>query len=466
MLAPDSRRWANLMVDCGWQREQARERLRAMDAELALTRKLRFGQSSSRPQSFDLVLNADTLMGEQMANVVESAARGKGLAEAALLSAAAEAQVQFEVRLKLARYGVVLPERVAVERKEFGHPSEEVFANLLDFYRIAWHYEPRSFALQWDKDGKVLEAFTPDFYLPEFDLYVELTTMKQAHVTQEEPQDPAAACDLSPRQHPDLLSEGRAGPGHEIRAAGAPGPMNGPPIERILFTEEQIEQRIREVAAEIALDYAGRQVKLIGVLKGSVFFLTALARELAVPSKIDFLAISSFANQGGGPGTVRIAKDLEDSIEGENVILVEDIVDTGFTARYLVQNLAGRAPRSLAICTLLDRTSRRIVQVPVNYRCFEIPDRFVVGFRAGLPAAVPRPEIYRGIGRGVTRPRVLAAPAWGRLLIAFPNPMRKTWTALSASSAWGAPWGSAWRRTRRKIPELGDRRRFYLSRCR
>jgi hypoxanthine phosphoribosyltransferase len=110
-----------------------------------------------------------------------------------------------------------------------------------------------------------------------------------------------------------------------------------------------------------------------------------------VPSKIDFLAISSFANQGGGPGTVRIAKDLEDSIEGENVILVEDIVDTGFTARYLVQNLAGRAPRSLAICTLLDRTSRRIVQVPVNYRCFEIPDRFVVGF--GLDYR----QLYRGL---------------------------------------------------------------------
>ena len=106
--------------------------------------------------------------------------------------------------------------------------------------------------------------------------------------------------------------------------------MKEPPIERILFTEEQMDQRVRQVAAEISLDYAGRELKLIGVLKGSVFFLTALARELAVPAKVDFLAISSFANQKGAPGMVRIAKDLDDSIEGEDILLVEDIVDTGF----------------------------------------------------------------------------------------------------------------------------------------
>ena len=111
-----------------------------------------------------------------------------------------------------------------------------------------------------------------------------------------------------------------------------------------------------------------------------MFFLTALARELTVPVKVDFLAISSFANQQGAPGMVRIAKDLDESIEGEDVLLVEDIVDTGFTTRYLLQHLSGRGPKSLAICTLLDRTPRRIVQIPIDYRCFEIPDRFVVGF--------------------------------------------------------------------------------------
>jgi len=156
--------------------------------------------------------------------------------------------------------------------------------------------------------------------------------------------------------------------------------MNEPSIERVLFTEEQIAERIREVGGAISARYAGRELKLIGVLKGSVFFLTALARELTIPTKIDFLAISSFAHQRGAPGMVRIAKDLDDSIEGEDVMLVEDIVDTGFTTRYLLQNLAARGPNSLALCTLLDRTPRRIVQVPVDFRCFEIPDRFVVGF--------------------------------------------------------------------------------------
>ena len=157
-------------------------------------------------------------------------------------------------------------------------------------------------------------------------------------------------------------------------------PTQIPGIERVLFTEEQIEERIREVAAEISRRYEDRGVKLIGVLKGSVFFLTTLARHLDVPVTLDFLAISSFSNKRGAPGVVRIAKDLDDSIEGEDVLLVEDIVDTGFTLRYLLQNLSGRGPNSLAVCTFLDRTSRRIVQVPVDYRCFEIPDRFVVGF--------------------------------------------------------------------------------------
>jgi hypoxanthine phosphoribosyltransferase len=151
-------------------------------------------------------------------------------------------------------------------------------------------------------------------------------------------------------------------------------------IERVLFTEEQIRDRIREVAAEISSRFAGKELKLIAVLKGSVFFLTALAREITIPVKIDFLAISSFGAKKHAPGVVRIAKDLDDTIEAEHVLLVEDIVDTGFTTRYLIQTLAGRGPESLGICTLLDRRLSRIVQVPVDFRCFEIDDRFVVGF--------------------------------------------------------------------------------------
>jgi hypoxanthine phosphoribosyltransferase len=157
-------------------------------------------------------------------------------------------------------------------------------------------------------------------------------------------------------------------------------PELAPGIEKVLFTEEQIEQRIGEVAAEISERYKDKNLKMIGVLKGCVFFLAELARRIRVPVKIDFLAISSFSNKSGAPGLVRIAKDLDDSIEGEDVLLIEDIVDTGFTLRYLLQTLSSRGPNSLAVCTFLDRNSRRIVQVPVEYRCFEIPDRFVIGF--------------------------------------------------------------------------------------
>jgi len=166
--------------------------------------------------------------------------------------------------------------------------------------------------------------------------------------------------------------------------------MMEPAIERVLFTEEQINARIREVAAEISAKYAGRELKLIGVMKGSIFFLTALARCITVPVKIDLLAISSFGK--GAPGVVRIAKDLDDTIGGEDVLLVEDIVDTGLTTGYLLQTLSARGPRSLGLCTLLDRTTRRLAQVRVDYRCFEIPDRFVVGF--GLDYK----QLYRNLG--------------------------------------------------------------------
>ena len=163
-------------------------------------------------------------------------------------------------------------------------------------------------------------------------------------------------------------------------------------IDRVLFTEEEVAARIRSVAVEISEKYRGRELKLIGILKGAIFFLTALAREIEIPIKMDLLGISSFSSRKGAPGLVRISKDLDDTIEGEDVLLVEDIVDTGFTTRYLLQTLAGRGPNSISICTLLDRKCSRIVQVPVEYRCFEIDERFVVGF--GLDYK----QLYRNLG--------------------------------------------------------------------
>ncbi len=153
-----------------------------------------------------------------------------------------------------------------------------------------------------------------------------------------------------------------------------------PDLERVLFTAGQIQERIAALARQIDRDYAACPgLVLVAVLKGSVFFLTDLSRALSLPLRLDFLAISSFASSPGG-GRVRIEKDLDLDITGQHVLLIEDIVDTGFTLRYLLETLAARHPATLQVCTLLDKTSRRLLPVPVHYRCFEIPDRFVVGY--------------------------------------------------------------------------------------
>jgi len=151
-------------------------------------------------------------------------------------------------------------------------------------------------------------------------------------------------------------------------------------LERVLFTEEQIRQRIREVASEISRDYEGRELMLVTVLKGAVFFLTHLAQALTIPARLDFLGIASFSPGKALPGVVRISKDVDQDIQGMDVMVIEDIVDTGLTLRYLLNILSGRQPNSLVVCTFLDKATRRLVEIPVKYRCFEIPDRFVVGF--------------------------------------------------------------------------------------
>jgi hypoxanthine phosphoribosyltransferase len=175
-------------------------------------------------------------------------------------------------------------------------------------------------------------------------------------------------------------------------------------VERILFTHEQIQQRIREVAGEVTRDYRGRELMLVGVLKGAVFFLSQLAEALEVPVEIDFLGIASFSPGRALPGVVRISKDLDLDILDKDVLVVEDIVDTGLTLRYLLNILSGRQPSSLAVCTFLDKPTRRLVDIPVKYRCFEIPDRFVVGFgldynqhyRALPYVGILKSHIYQG----------------------------------------------------------------------
>jgi cytidylate kinase len=183
IVAPEARRLGLLMLDERLDRASARRLLAELEARDRAERKRKFGRSTAPPHLFDLVLNAEFLDTDQMVELIRTAVQARNLVEQGLLSAAADAQLQFQARLQLARYGILPAASATLKRGAFSHPSEQVFANLLDFYRIAWEYEPHSFPVQWDNDGKALEAFTPDFYLPEFDLYVELTTMKQSLVT-------------------------------------------------------------------------------------------------------------------------------------------------------------------------------------------------------------------------------------------------------------------------------------------
>jgi len=147
----------------------------------------------------------------------------------------------------------------------------------------------------------------------------------------------------------------------------------------LLLTAEQIRARVVELGAEISRDYQGRTPILIGVLKGSLVFMADLARAIGVHVNVDFMSITSYGD-GTNSGVVRILKDLDESITGRDVILVEDIIDTGLTLTYLLATLKARRPASLEVCGLLDKSARRIVEVPIRYKGFDIPDEFVIGY--------------------------------------------------------------------------------------
>jgi cytidylate kinase len=181
--ATAAHRVGTLMLDHRLERQAALELLAKQETDLKEDRRRKFGRATAPLHLFDLALNAGTMETEAMAELVAAAVCHRGLRDHGLLPEPAETRIQFQVRLQLARYRISPPGNVRLQARRFVHPSEEIFANLLDFYRIAWEYEPRSFRLEWDASGRVIEAFTPDFYLPDFDLYVELTTMKQALVT-------------------------------------------------------------------------------------------------------------------------------------------------------------------------------------------------------------------------------------------------------------------------------------------
>lgn len=286
----------------------------------------------------------------------------------------------------------------------FAHPSEREFSRILTFYGVAWHYEPRSFVLRAHGD-RVLEMFSPDFYLPELDLYIELTTLRQRLVTKKN-RKLRALRELYPgtkvtllyrRDYQELLAKYGYGPAEldhpeaeAIRSAA----------DRILFSQQEIAATVGRLGARLTRDYAGRAPVFVGILKGVTFFLADLIRAVDLPVEVDFMAVTELA---GGGGAVKIVKDLDLDVQGRDVVLVEDIVDTGMTLRYVLGHLAGRAPASLAVCTLLDKRARRLADVPIAYVGFELADEFVVGYGLdyhqrfrNLPfLARIRPELYR-----------------------------------------------------------------------
>jgi hypoxanthine phosphoribosyltransferase len=162
-------------------------------------------------------------------------------------------------------------------------------------------------------------------------------------------------------------------------------------VGEIMIEQDRLQARIRELGEEVSRDYAGRDLLLVGVLKGAVFFMADLMRELTVPCEIDFMAISSYGAQTDSSGVVRILKDLDTNIAGRDVLVVEDIIDSGLTLSYLMRSLKARKPSSLEVCALMTKPERREIDVPVRYIGFEIPNKFVIGY--GLDFA----ERYRNL---------------------------------------------------------------------
>jgi hypoxanthine phosphoribosyltransferase len=260
----------------------------------------------------------------------------------------------------------------------FAHNAEYEFARLLDFYGVEWVYEPRSFPLRWER-GHVTEAFTPDFYLPDLDLFIELTTLK-SNLTAEKNRKMREIKELYPdtkimmlkkRDYLRLLAN---------YGYGSLTSTQVPELDRVMIPQAKLQQRVQELGEQISRDYADKEPVLVGVLRGVLVFMADLMRQITVPTSVDLMAISSYDGNGAGAAAVRIQKDLDLNIKGRDVILVEDIVDTGMTLNHVIDYLQTKRPASVKVCTLLNKPARRMMDVPLDYVGFEIEDEFVVGY--------------------------------------------------------------------------------------
>jgi len=279
--------------------------------------------------------------------------------------------------MKLQPLPATVPAPTKATEARFAHESEQEFAAILDFYGVRWQYEPRTFPLRRADDGRVIEAFSPDFYLQDLDLYIELTTLKQALVTDKhrklrrlnELYPEIQIKLLHKRDYLSLLSK---------YGIGAVNEHEHMAVHEMLVSATEIERRVNDLGAQITQDYAGKDVLLVGVLKGVTCFMADLMRHIALPVSIDFMTISSY--EGDRSGAVRIVQDLTENIHGRDVLLIEDIVDTGMTLQHLMKQLWTREPASLRVCALLDKRARRLVETHIDYVGFEIRDEFVVGY--------------------------------------------------------------------------------------
>jgi bifunctional protein TilS/HprT len=256
----------------------------------------------------------------------------------------------------------------------FAHRSEEEFARILDFYNIEWVYEPRAFVLSSEGE-RVTEMFTPDFYLPGLDLYIELTTLRQKLVTYKN-RKLRRLLELYPEIKITLLYKkdfdrllGRYGYGPLAQPRGRG-------VKHVLFSAAEVQKRVHEIAEQISRDYAESQPIMVGVLRGVFCFLADLVRQMTIPLEVDFMAVSHY----GKGASVKITRDVDLDVSGRHVIMVEDIIDTGMTLNYMLAHIRVKNPASITVCTLLDKRVRRLVDLPLKYVGFEVPDEFVVGY--------------------------------------------------------------------------------------